>query len=315
MTAFHQRRSGNLSIFNVFAISVKQHLCAQELSGTAVVERPEPRQTVVTKGSAVTKTTAELLAPRALLPPRVNLHSVQVLAVGKVHVEAKGNGKGKGVIDAKGKGKGKTKGKPATGKPLHKVVIYVREGGTGTIVVLMWQAEEISTKNLENALVNVNNAKPVMGKDGFSLELDGYSDIKALLNPSDMPLQVGSDIKMWTTKEAEVEDIGSHVNIVYFVEGVQLKQIANGGDDYVQLNVVDTANERVSLQVFDHTDADFAQGSTIIAFGMVIRPGRIKVSGMWHDDTTWGQARYSAWRTAFADAGVLVSFTRLFFDS
>ena len=287
-------------------------MCLQEVSSTAVVERPETRQSAVARGSGVTKKMAELLAPRAVLPPRVNLSAVQVLAVGKVHVEGKGNGKGKGSIDAKGKGKGKTKGKPTTGKSLHKVVIYVREVDTGTIVALTWQAEEISTKNLEHALVNVNNAKPVMGRDGFSLELDGYSDIKALLNPSDAPLQVGSDIKLWTSKEAELEEIGSHVNIVFFVEGVQPKQTANGGDDYVQLNVVDTASERVSLQVFDHTDADFAQGSTIIAFGMVIRPGRIKVAGIWHDDTTWGQAKYSAWRTAFHDVGVLVYYAPLF---
>ena len=210
-----------LLVFHVSYSSKTLHLCAQKLSSRAVVERPELLHSVVARGSGVTKTMAELLAPRSVLPPRVNLHAVQVFAVGKVRVEAKGNGKGKGAIDAKGKGKGKTTGKPATGKPLHRVCIYVRDADAGTILWVAWTAEEVCAKNIDNGLVNVNNAKPVMGRDGLCLELDGYSDIKSLLNPSDAPLQIGSDVKLWTFKEAELENIGVYVNIVFFVEGVQ----------------------------------------------------------------------------------------------
>ena len=121
-----------------------------------------------------------------------------------------------------------------------------------------------------------------------------------------VPVQITQQVTLWSAADVAEELIGSYVNMVLFVEEAQPKGKADSGDDYVQLVVMDADNRWLSLLVWDYVESDFMQGSTIIAYGLVVRPGQSFNDGQWHDAMTWGVAKYAGWRTAFSDVWVLV---------
>ena len=271
-----------------------------------------PKQSNDSRASSTiaVKTIAELQTPKASLPPRICLNSVQVVAVGKMVVEdtAKGKGKGKSqsksVAGGKSHSSGKGKGKVVTSKVVHKVSIHVVDLDTNELMFLVWQGENISVKNLANAVINITSAKPAITKDGVHLELDDRSGINLTLNRNDSPIHIKDDIKLWTLNQAAQEPLGTYVNVALYVEASQDK-IAQSGEHYMTLNVVDTENQRTTMQAYGYRDDDFGNGATIIAFGLAVKPGRSYSSEGWSDDASWGTVRFSSWRTAFANASAL----------
>ena len=252
---------------------------------------------------AVTKTLAELLKPRSKLPLRVHVNAVRVLAVGKIIDAAKSCVYAEGGVVRKCKGKGKGKGDVES---TRRVNIYVMEAESGTLMWLCWKIDGITINDIENKLVDISNAKPVINRGGLFLDLDRSSDIVVRFDPMQVPVQITQQVTLWSVADVAEELIGSFVNMVLFVEEVQPKGKADSGDDYIQLVVMDTDNRWMSLLVWDHLESDFKPGSTIIAYGLVVRPGQSFTDGQWHDDMTWGVAKYAGWRTAFSDVGVLV---------
>ena len=251
--------------------------------------------------SALAKTLAEMVMPKAKLPVRVDVNAVRVLAVGKIIDAAKSCVYAEGGVVRKCKGKGKSK----VGSS-RRVNVYVMESASGTLMWLCWKSDRININDIENKLVDVTNAKPVINRDGLFLDLDNSSDIVVRFDPMQVPVQITQQVTLWSAADVAEELIGSYVNMVLFVEEVQPKGKADSWDDYVQLVVMDTDNRWLSLLVWDYVESDFKQGSTIIAYGLVVRPGQSFNDGQWHDDMTWGVAKYAGWRTAFSDVWVLV---------
>ena len=107
-----------------------------------------------------------------------------------------------------------------------------------------------------------------------------------------------------TFTEVSQSSIGNYVNMLLYIEVVEDKQTLSG-DVYAHLNVVDTSGERNTLQVFDYVAQDFSEEKTILVCGLLVKPGRSKIQGVWQEDNSWGQARYSAYRTAIAKVGIL----------
>ena len=270
-------------------------------SASQSMEAPKQSKDSRASSTIVVKTIAELKEPKASFPPRICLNAVHVVAVGKVVVDDGAKGKGKGKKGTQG---GKGKGKVGTSKAMQKVSLHVVDPDTNEMMFLVWQGEDISVRNLANALINITSAKPAITKDGVHLELDERSGISITLNRVDSPMHIKDDIKLWTLSEATSEELGTYVNVALYVEAAQEKT-TSAGEQFMTLNVVDTKSERTTLQAYGYREDDIVFGATIIAFGLAVRPGRTYNGGSWQDDATWGTVKFSAWRTAFTDARAL----------
>ena len=253
------------------------------------------------------RTITDLLAPRASLPPRINVKGVYVVAVGKPVPADAAKGKGKG---AKGAGKGvKGKGKPTMSKQSLRVSIYVLEPDTGLVMWLNWQGDNMAVTNLLHANINIMNAKPSIAKEVVHLELDESSSIMHLLRDHDSTDILDFDyshMALCAQTDVTTLSVGSYLNMALYLEVVDEKQTSSG-DTYLQVSMQDTTGQRGTLQLYDHSTADFRQGDTILALGLVARAGRNFTGGQWVDDPTWCQARYSAYRTAIAKVHSLVN--------
>jgi hypothetical protein len=252
---------------------------------------------------------------------------VRIGAVGKVTSDAgsggnlgpggvKGGGKGKGKFgDKSGKGSGKadssavSKGK---GKgSMNKVVLHVFDEVTSHTITLHWKKTSLSVAGLEKALANITNATPVISDNGqVHLELDHRSDVKTLLNPRDCTLDlyrpIASNFTL-TIAQSYGELIGSYYDMVLRCQRVTLKAKSDfSGDQFLQVQWVDVEHQMMQMPVFDYNENDFQEGHYYIAWGLALKPGRSRLGGgLWGDDYTWGQLRYSGWSTAFVNVVVL----------
>jgi hypothetical protein len=250
----------------------------------------------------VTKTIADLLAPRAIFPPRINVNRVYVVAVGVVLTSELVKPTGKS-SSFKGNGKGPAKGK---GKAVatKKLSIHLVEPESGNVMWAVWSGDNVAVGNLANAVVNVNNAKPALSREGVNLELDSFSSFTIRLNRYDTANDMLTHIPLATLKEIESMPSGTFVNVAMFLEAVQEKTTSTG-QTYASLSIVDTAGVRLNFQVYDHPLSLFTQGDTILAMGVAVKSGRVYKDGIWLNDETWSQARYAGYRIAFASVGVL----------
>ena len=290
--------------------------------GKDAAKSPGFAQGVEAKGG-VQMSIQELLESSVRLPPRVSVSGVRIGAVGKVTSDAgtggnlgpggvKGGGKGKGKFgDKSGKGSGKadssgvSKGK---GKgSMNKVVLHVFDEASGHTITLHWKKATLSVAGLEKALANISNATPVISDNGqVHLELDHRSDVKALLNPRDCTLDlyrpIASNLTL-TISQSYGELIGSYYDIVLRCQRVTLKAKSDGsGDQFLQVQWVDVENQMMQMPVFDYNEIDFQEGHYYIAWGLALKAGRSRLGGgLWGDDYTWGQLRYSGWSTAFVN--------------
>jgi hypothetical protein len=263
-------------------------------------------------------TITELLAPGRSLPPRVCLTEVRVCAIGKVSFDSSyGKGVGKSGMNAGVKGKsGKAAGK-AGGKlvgkkggrqaAMEQVCLHVAEEANGTKVPIHWKGTSLSIDGLEKALLSVTDARPVVLDNGsVFLELDNASSVK-VVKPAESSVAIHTLLTegLWTLAEAGQETIGSYVDVLLKVVRVTTKD-KTGGGTFVQVNFMDKENTPLNLAVFDYSEEEFTPGSVYLALGLVVRPGRMQTGQGWCDDFTWGQTKFSGWRTAFVDVRILV---------
>jgi hypothetical protein len=269
----------------------------------------------------------EMLESSVRLPPRVSVSGVRIGAVGKVTSDVgsggnpgpggvKGRGKGKGKFgDKSGKGGGKadpnavSKGK---GKgSMNKVVLHVSDEASSHTITLHWKKATLSVAGLEKSFPNISNVTPVISDNGqVHLELDHRSDVKTLLNSRDCTLDlyrpIASNLPL-TISQSYGESIGSYYDIVLRCQRVTLKAKSDfSGDQFLQVQWVDVEGQMMQMPVFDYNENDFQEGHFYIAWGLALKPGRSRLGGgLWGDDNTWGQLRYSGWSTAFVNVVVL----------
>jgi len=287
-------------------------------AGKDVAKTARLDQCVEAKGSEK-MSIQDILQFAIRLPSRVSVSSVRIAAVGKVMADAfggavKGWGKLKGKLgDQVGKsggskGKGKGKGKC----PVQQVVLHVFDEATGHIITLHWKKPSLSVAGLEKSLANILNATPMRTDKGqVFLELDHRSDVKSLVNsrhgPFDLYSPIASTLTM-TINQAGYETIGSNVDIVLRCQHVAMKLKSDGyGSQFLQVDWVDLEGQMMQMPVFDHEERDFQEGDTYIAWGLAIKPSRVRAGGgYWVDDATWGVLRYSGWSTAFVNASIFM---------
>ena len=262
-------------------------------------------------------TITDLLAPGCSLPPRVSLAEVRVCAVGKVLPDSSyGKGMGKTGMNAGVKGKGgKAAGKAggkASGKKgghhsaMEQVCLHVADEATGCKVPMHWKRSTLSIDGLNKALVNVTDAKPAVSDSGsVFLELDDASVVN-VVKPGDQSVAIHNLLtsNLWTLAEAGQEAVGSYVDVLLKVLRATTKDKADGGS-FVQLNLVDKEGTALNLPVYEYNEDEFTSGSVFLALGLVVRPGRMQTAQGWFDDYTWMQCKFSGWRTALVDVGVL----------
>ena len=263
-----------------------------------------------------------ILQSATRLPSRVSVSSVRIAAVGKVIADAfggavKGWGKVKGKLgDQVGKSGGKADSSgmwKGNGKsPVQQVVLHVFDEATGHIITLHWKKPTLSVAGLEKSLANIFNATPMRTDQGqVFLELDHRSDVKSFVNTRDGPLDLYSPIAStltMTINQAGSETIGSNVDIVLRCQHVAMKLKSDGyGSQFLQVDWVDLEGQMMQMPVFDHKERDFQEGDIYIAWGLAIKPSRVRAGGgYWVDDATWGALRYSGWSTAFVNASILM---------
>ena len=275
---------------------------------SSIADKPAPL--------AMLKTISELLVPRASLPTRVDLSAVLVLAIGKISVEDTAKGQGKTAKGGKGGGKlqkGKGKGSQAASitttanTKKQQVPLYIIEPETGNVMLVTYQSESISITDLQSATVNIKSAKPIIDKTvGLQLMMDKFSGITVRLNTHDGKQEYLGDLAnmpLSTFSEVTSMPAGGFVNMLLYLEVIEEK-LTNNQEPFLHLSVMDTLNQRESLQLYNYAMEEFTQGDTLLALGLSLRYGRSYQDGDWRVDMTWCQAKYTAYRSAVVKVGI-----------
>lgn len=252
---------------------------------------------------------SDIRKPNGTNPPRIAIHSARVVGVGKVRQAfSKGAGKGAGKSGGKnggknaGKGFGKTGGKSSE----QEVVLHICDEADGAKIAIVWKATSLNVGNLLNALVNIANAVPDKSDpSAVHLQLDDKSSVKTVLNRTDGPVAVYEPLasNLWTIGQANSEPLHSEVDVALHCQSVSLRSLSSGNGEFLNVVFTDRSGESMTMQVFDHEEGDFEAGKLYIAFGLGVRPGRVRSSAYGYvDDLTWHQLKYLSWRTVFTDA-------------
>ena len=277
--------------------------------GAASSESSPPGKDGIEARQGTIMSVSDIRKPNATNPPRIAIHSARVVGVGKVRQAfSKGAGKGAGKSGGKnggknaGKGFGKTGGKSSE----QEVVLHICDEADGAKIAIVWKATSLNVGNLLHALVNIANAVPDKSDpSAVHLQLDDKSSVKTVLNRTDGPVAVYEPLapNLWTIGQANSEPLHSEVDVALHCQSVSLRSLSSGNGEFLNVVFTDRSGESMTMQVFDHEEGDFEAGKLYIAFGLGVRPGRVRSSAYGYvDDLTWHQLKYLSWRTAFTDA-------------